>query len=208
MRYRPLLRLAAVGIAALGIAAASHAQVTGYTLVLSGSTNIPTFQLTNNSDPGLTLTAFTVTIGNTAFNYDGVQGVVLGSLGSATLITPDTNTSGGVRSDTVEYTFTGFDPGEAFQFEVDVDVDTNNTTEDYRTVLFNNGAAPNAVVTVSFDNGSVLSQTMPDASPNLTAFTFAQTSAVGAAPEAGTLALLGLGSLPIAGAVIRRRRGR
>lgn len=205
MRYRPFLRLAAAGIAALGLAAASHAQVTGYTLVISSNANVPTLQLTNNADPSITLTGVTLTIGNTAYNYDAAYNEVVGATGIAfTRLSPDNIDSGSARADFVQYSFTGFDAGETFQFDVDVDIDSANTTEDYRVILFNNGTAPNAQLTVNFSNGGVLTQTLEDQSPNATSFTFSQTTGL-AAPEPGTLALLGLGALPIAGAVIRRR---
>lgn len=205
MRYRPLLRLAAVGIAALGLATASRAQVVGYTLVIGGNTNAPTLTLTNDAAGGITLTSIVLTIGDTTRNFDAILNENVGATGIAFTRIAPSDGDGGLRSDFLEYTFTGFDSSETFQFDADVDIDNSNTIEDYRVVLFNNGAAANAVLTVNFGNGNTLTQTVADQTPGLSAYTFSQ-SAV--APEPGTLALLGLGALPIASMVIRRRSGR
>jgi hypothetical protein len=105
-----------------------------------------------------------VTIGNPAYTYD--TGVTLGTSGglTPTLVTPDTNGFGGVQSDTVVFTYTGFSTGGSHAFEADIDLDgTTSGGPDFRGILFNNGAAPNAAMTVTFQGGGTLTATLPDA---------------------------------------------
>lgn len=206
---------AATVAAALALASAAHAQTTGYSLQLSGNNfNEPVLRLTNTSDAAQ-LTAFSLTIGDTAFNFDSVSNENVTPVGSLTfsLVTPDRDGSGGVRSNSVEYTFAGFDPGELFLFETDVDPDSINQTVDYRTVLFDLGgssSADNSLVSVLFSNGVTLSGNLPDFTPNTAnTYLFAQSQQApppGAAiPEPGTFALAGSGLLPLLG-MIRRRK--
>lgn len=187
----------------------AEAQVLAYTLGISGNTNVPVFTLSNDSTVGgVGLTGITLTIGNTAQNFDAAYLENVGTTGIGfTRLSPDNNDSGAIRADFLQYTFTGFDPGESFIFSGDIDDDNVDSTEDYRVVLFNNGdAVPNSVLTVNFSNGASLSQSLSDQPPGLQAYSFSQsTGIIVAAPEPGTLALLGAGLLPIMGAVLRRR---
>ena len=81
-----------------------------------------------------------------------------------------------VRSDFVDIDFdSGFAPGGFFRFQVDVDPDSFDAGADYRTVLFNNGPAANSVITVGFSDGTVLTQTIPDAAFQ-DPYTFTQSS--------------------------------
>ena len=61
--YLPLLFLA---VAAPGFPAV----ITGWNLTVSGNTNLPTFDLRNDSSAGIDIVAFEMTIGNTAKNFD------------------------------------------------------------------------------------------------------------------------------------------
>ncbi len=46
---------------------------------------------------------------------------------------------------------------------MDFDPDSSNASnEDFRHILFNNGALNNAVLTVGFSDGTTLTQTLPD----------------------------------------------
>lgn len=182
---------------------AAHSATTGFTLNISGDTNVPTLQLTNDSTSAL-LTGFNLSIGNTAFNFDAAYFVVPGTVDRWTLVSPDANDGGVTRTDLLQFTFAGFDPGEVFQFRADVDRDSSNTTENYRTVLFNNGSAPNAVATAFFSDGKTLMATFPDASATQTSFTISASQGVGVVPLPAGLPLLlaGLGTL----ALIRARR--
>lgn len=203
---------AAALLALLGLSQSSaHAQVTGYTLRLSGDFNVPRIRLTNDS--GLaTITALSLTIGDTTRNFDFAIGESFTSGIAFVQVSPD-NGNGGVRSDVVSYTFTGFSPTSFFQFDADVDIDAGNSGEDYRQVLFDlNGtdSSDNSLVTVNFSDGIVLSGNLPDfpTNPN-NVFTFSQhTVPSNVIPEPGTVALLTSGLLPLAGAVLRRRRTR
>lgn len=154
----------------------ANAQAIGYVLDVFGSTNIPTFALTNSSDTA-NIESFSMTIGDTSRNFD--TGTVTSAPGiSFTLNSPDTNLSGGIRSDLVDFSFSfGFEPGATFSFTADVDIDSSNTTQDYRSVLFNNGAAPNSVITLGFSGGLNLSQEMPDAS-FLSSYSFSQSEVI------------------------------
>ena len=69
------------------------------------------------------------------------------------LVSPD-SVDGAVRSDVLSFTFTGFDPGDRFNSDVDIDPDSGDSACcNLSGVLFNNGAAENAVVTVRFSDG-------------------------------------------------------
>ena len=188
----------------------------GFNLTINGNTNVPTFTLTNQSTTAQ-ITDYSVTIGNTDFNFDGVtaQSFTTGS-GTATLVTPDASDSGGIRADLIDFNFTGFDAGEVFQHNGDVDVDNSNTIQDYRTTMFNNGAALNSVITVGFiDDGIVgeLVLEMPDDTNGVQpSYTFSARGNIdtgqggGTVPEPGALALFGIGLLGLGVAARRRRK--
>jgi len=165
----------------------SKAAIGGYGYELEISPNpepdwewhVPIFTLTNTSTNALAkITSFKFTIGDTDFNFDhlGVAGrdplgtfsTDLNSDGSYASSSPD-NEDNAVRSDFILYSgFTGFDNGDVFTFWADVDIDTvvyPGSPEDFRTVFWNNGEAPNSEITVTF------------------------------VPEPATLSLLGLGGL-------------
>ena len=135
----------------------------GYTLQLAGDFDIPHVTLMNTSSTA-DISAFSVTIGNVLFNYDAVFNVNAGGV-PFTLTEPDLNVGGGVRSDAIDLSFgPGFGPGASFGFDTHFDADWNlDKTRDYRNILFNNGTAQSAVVTVEFSNGTVLSMVLPDA---------------------------------------------
>ena len=154
----------------------------GFVLEILDDTNTPTLQLTNHSTDTLAITAFELTIGDDAFNFDGVTDISAPAGTNVTVASPDTNDAGGERSDIIRLDFTGFDPGETVTFVIDVDRDSNNTTEDYRDVLFNNGEAPNAVATV-FAGAASRSITLPDA-PDAPTYRFESGSSI---PGSGDL---------------------
>jgi hypothetical protein len=124
--------------------------------------NVPLFSLTNSGP--LPIIGVTVTIGNTAYNFDAALPAAGTTPGVVpTLVTPDTDGFGGTNSDQIVFTYTGFTMGRTHTFDADIDLDGNPFGgPDFRTVLFNNGAAPNSVVTVTFQGGGMLSITMPD----------------------------------------------
>lgn len=135
------------GVLALTATNASAA-TTGFELSITGDLNIPTFQITNSGDTG-TISGIILTLGDTTFNFD--TGTVTSDGGTTpTLVTPDTNGFGGTRSDTVEFSFADFDPGEVFKFTSDIDPDTNNVSVDFRE-----DGLPNGTFEVLFAGGLV-----------------------------------------------------
>lgn len=208
----------AAGMGVFGWSQSADALVIGYTLDINNPVfntanrvnNVPDFRLTNNSDTA-SITAFNLTIGDTAFHYDFVRSqsafTDTGALLSFTVNSPDL-ANDQVGSDALDYIFAGFDPGDAFQFEADVDPDVGNVVQDYRRILF-----PNAELTVSFSDGNSLSQTLAPADTGLAGYRFAQRldtslrpQLQSVLPEPGTLALFGLGLAGL-GMAARRKRG-
>jgi len=161
-----------------------------FTFEIYGDSNKPFMKFTNRSQSA-SITEFIVTIGDTAFNFDFAFKQNTGTSAGMTWkrVTPDADDMGGVRSDQVQYhNFQGFIPGRSFTFQTDIDPDNANKVEDLRKVLFNNGSAPNSVVTANFSNGVSLSYTLPDA-PMYERYTFNVTIPLPPACFAG-LALL------------------
>ena len=94
----------------------SQAATVGYTFEIFGDLNVPDVKLTNDSTVD-SITQFTMTIGDTAYNFDAVYNIVNPSSIGYTLNTPDASSSGGVRSNIDDLTFTGlsFSPGDQYQ---------------------------------------------------------------------------------------------
>ena len=135
----------------------------GYELLIFDDFNTPILNLFNNSSISADIIGLSISIGDTAFNYDSA--IFMDSSGVPfTLNDPDMEGLGMTRrSDIVDIDFEpGFAPGGFFRFEVDIDQDSVDSGTDYRIVMFNNGSAPNAVIRVEFSNGTVISQTMDD----------------------------------------------
>lgn len=112
------------------------------------------------------LTGWSVTVGDTQYNFDQIyatreQFVGGSGLETALLITGDRDQDGAV-TDSFAYTFTNFGAGTTFRGQWDIDNDNGDFNADARLVLFNNGAAPNAVATFTFEDGEVIQYTFPD----------------------------------------------
>ncbi|MEL7172337.1 MAG: hypothetical protein AAFN05_05140, partial [Pseudomonadota bacterium] len=163
MRTAATCRAAAAAcvIALSGVSAPAGASVIGFDLTIDGSlgtqpgsVNVPIITLTNRSDTAL-LESFSLTIGDPAFNFDGVVELVGPAGGTATLTEGDTNINrvDGVNTDRISFSFTDFDPGESISFGVDIDADNGVFQQDFRDVLFNNGEATNAIASAAFGSG-------------------------------------------------------
>lgn len=175
----------------------------GYKFTISDSNlNAPFLTLENTSSPGIGLIGFQFTIGDTDFNFDRATNENdFGNNITATLLSPD-DPDDNTRSDLVDYSFSGFDAGDKFEFQADVDKDDVNSVEDFREIFYNNSPAPNSEITVTFSGGDVLTETIPDNPDDLV---FAQSGSITAVPSPGTLGLVGLGIVGL-GAFIRKRK--
>ena len=189
----------------------THAAPFGYTLRIGPTPGIldpfdePRISLDNDST-NVKIVDFMMTIGDTDFNFDWAVGESFSGIGGFTssLITPDTNGSGGVRSDETHYTFTGFSAGETFSFKTDIDQDSINNDNYYRFIFFDVGgsdAGDNSLITVQFSDGTILSGQLPDYPSFQNGYVFSQF-----VPEPSTLILAVLGLLGLGWYGWRRRR--
>lgn len=160
--------------------------------------NVPQITLTNTSTAGEQIVGFSFTIGAPGFVWDFVLGaasnpagqavdIATEALTGATLVAGDrVNGSGSVT--TLVWSFTHFAPGESLVFEVDVDPVSGGPTVDARTVWFNNGAAPNAQIQITYGYGATSSFTLADG-PIANSYPLNGT----AVPEPGVALLVGAG---------------
>jgi hypothetical protein len=167
------------------------------TLTPTGSFDAPGFTLTNLSDPGLRISSMLFTIGNPAFNFDSVS--LLGApAGGTAILGPGDTANGGARTDSFGIAFTSFDPNEVAIWRVEIDRDSLNSTTNFRTVFFNNGAlVADSIVSVLFSDKRTLEMTL-GGSTTAANYTFSgfEESAVIPLPAAlpllaGALGLLG-----------------
>lgn len=151
---------AAFSMSAGAVAAAPAGPSAGFMFTLTGDVNTPVFTLTNTSGGGVTLDSFAFIIGDIAYNFDEITDI--SAPANMTLLVGDTAQSG-ARTDDFELGFTGMTNAVSHSWRVDVDIDNSNTSEDYRSVFFNNGSAANAAAAVMFSNGEMIQFTLPDA---------------------------------------------
>lgn len=194
---------AAIAAAAVMVASnSSQAALIGYTLVIDGNVNVPTYTLTNDS-AAAQITSFSFTVGHSGRNFDYVQAITAPAGGTANLIIGDTANSG-ARTTSFQIDYTGFDPGEFASNNTDVDI--GNITLDYRNTFFNNGAEPNSVITVDFSDGQTLSQTVADQTAGQSSYTFSQSANPVPVPAALPLLAGAVGLLGAAGWRKSRRK--
>lgn len=160
------------------------------------------FRLENISEwPGVQITSFNLTIGDTSFMYDFIRSESAFNDPGNDLVpflnSPDF-VNDQIGSDEIDYDFLGFDPGDIFQFEADIDRDDGSFPADYREVLF-----PNAVLTVGFSNGEMLSQILNPLDTTLDGYQFSQTAEKDV-PEPSTI-LGALVCLGLGGAIRRKK---
>jgi len=119
---------------------------------INGNFDTPVASLTNTTTGGIArISSFTLTIGDTSKNFDFISGQAGGVTGPLTY-TPDT-AQANLRADSVSVTFSNFDPNETLVVKFDIDDDALPNSQpllDFRTVLFNNGPAENAKISVNF----------------------------------------------------------
>jgi hypothetical protein len=128
--------------------------------------NTTAFQVTNISGPGVALTSWSMTVGDTQFLFDNIyesEELFTGGDGTqAANLTVGERDDDGMGGDFFTYAFTNFGPGVGFRGQWDIDFDNGAFDVDARTVLFNNGDAPNAVASFAFSDGSSIQYTFPD----------------------------------------------
>ena len=233
-----MLRTALKFCLALVLVSSANATLLSFSLKLygagatSGATNDrPVILLTNTTTAAGSsrISGFQLTLGDTTRNWDlsyynssgGGTGTTAG-VPIRTRVSPDA-VQGSIRSDVLEWTFplsgaNGFDatPTSTDEFvwlAAELDNDNVETTLDFRSILFNNGATANATMKVYFVQGGVTKtstiiladQTVTNPASNASYasnfYTF-----VGYVPEPDTMSLFGAGVAAIGISWIRRRR--
>ncbi|MDX2114862.1 MAG: hypothetical protein SFZ24_04470 [Planctomycetota bacterium] len=159
------------GVAALAFARSASGGLVSFTMVNGDGGGDPfntvAFSVTNLSGPGVALESWTMTVGDTQFLYDflylGREQFTGGDGTQTALLTQgEHDNDNGAGPDAFAYAFTNFGPGVRFAGQWDIDFDSGAFNVDARTVLFNNGAAPNARATFVFSDGSTAEYTFPD----------------------------------------------
>ena len=202
--------LAAAAAASVALAGAARAATVGATLTINTATtdsNVPRVAVTNDSDSA-DITRFTLTIGNPGFNYDGYRDANFTAVDSW-MTNIDTNLSGGGsqagRYEIADiFDIVGLNPTESVSFEIDVDRDFANTVENFRNVLWNNGAmVANAIFTVYFSDDTVLSTVLDDDPVARAEYTFSVSQGMAPVPVPGAALLM---APALAGLGFARRR--
>ncbi|MEL6572930.1 MAG: hypothetical protein AAFQ64_14800 [Pseudomonadota bacterium] len=212
VRPKQSFAAACLALVVSGVGAPASAMTVSYLLTINdpifnprnGNFNVPDFQLTNTSDPGVSITDFQLSIGDTTFNYDFVRNEsVVSDPNNDFVFTLNTvgRVNNGSGDDILSYSFLGFDPGDSFRFEVDIDADGAGVVEDVRDVVFPAGSA-----FVTFSNGNTRGNTFNSVDPSGTSFQFVQNlpTTLAPVPVPATFPLL-LGALAFGGFAMRRR---
>lgn len=134
----------------------------GFELRIGGGKNAPIFHVLNESTSA-SITRFAISIGDDAFNYDDFTIKTL-TTANYTASSVD-EADGGARSDVLSFDFNDFGPGKAFRVKTDIDIDDLASKENYNQILFQlggNDESDNALVSVNFSDGTLLSGHLPD----------------------------------------------
>lgn len=174
MHDMPRTPTATLLAALLATALAAPALAGSVTLTLENGTfggdpfNTVRFGLTNTSAPGINLTGWSLTVGDTQFLFDQLylseETFTPNTDAPTAALANDTNLreDNGLGQDAFTYTFTNFTPATTFSGQWDIDNDNGDFQANARTVLFNNGDAANALATFTFSDGSAINYTFPD----------------------------------------------
>lgn len=155
-----MFKLAMKAAAFALFAGTASASTVGFSFEVSGDKDTPTFAVTNTSDTA-NLVFLSLHIGYMSHNFDDVQGLTSPAGGTSTIILGDT-VNDGSGEDLLAFSFTGFGVGDSISWASDIDADGGDSITDYRSVLFNNGAANNALFVAVFDTGEALRLDIPD----------------------------------------------
>lgn len=130
------------------------------------SLNTPVIQIRNESTSGAALTGFSLTINDNSHVFDWavlesagrMDGSAFNGLAWTQILPelPDNNSLGGLDpvSSVLQYAFEGFDVGEYFEFQTDIDPGI----VDFRPILFN--PATPATVSFTFSDGTSVSHAL------------------------------------------------
>jgi hypothetical protein len=128
----------------------------------------PYFELRNTSEQA-SITQFSLSIGDLSKNFDWAK-MIEASPGVTVNVTSVDDMMGGLSSDMLVISFTGFTPGSFVRFRFGIGSDSPDLTfiQDYRKTLFNldgSDTSDNALVTVDFKSGDATEQ-LVDQLPN------------------------------------------
>ena len=200
-------RLAGCALLAASLAATPVQALPAWDLFLGpgdmqNNFNVPKITLSNASTMGEQIVEFRMSIGHPDFVFDFVADLSSNPAGRAANVATEALTGATLvvgnrinhvgAFDEVAWSFTDFTPGEALVFEIDVDPRVGGPTADARTVLFDNGAHPNAVVLVRFSDGSTDTFVLPDAGTPSAAYAFGGSGPF-AIPEPSVATLIAVG---------------
>lgn len=194
------------------LAGSASASTVGFTFEISGDTDAPTFAVTNTS-ASANLVFLSLHIGYMSHNFDDVQGLTSPTGGTSTIILGDT-VNDGSGQDLLGFSFSSFSVGDTVSWSSDIDADGGDSITDYRSVLFNNGAANNALFVAVYDTGEALRLDIPDLPGIHEVYTYGATLdtatgdvnvVVAPIPLPASVPLLGAGLLAL-GALRARRK--
>lgn len=138
------------------------AATVGFELRIRGGQNAPIFHLLNTSTNTAKITHMEITIGDTDYNFNQYEEKTLNTVDLSTF---NLKTDGSVRSNAMTADFTGFDNANAFRVKTDIDIDSVDSIENFKTILFDLGGtdtSDNSRVSIDFSDGTFLTGQLPD----------------------------------------------